>query len=258
MAGVPQSFLIAVAFALGAVVGSFLNVLIHRVPRRESIVKPGSRCPRCGTPIRWYDNVPILSWILLRARCRDCGEPIPVRYPLVELAGGLVGVLTVLRWGVGVAGLEAALFGWITVALALIDLEHQLLPDVMTLPSLAAGLAFSFAGGLATPVESILGAVVGAAIPALIIVVYKKLRGIEGMGWGDVKYLGAIGAVVGVQGMLMVLILGAVAGALVGLGLVAAGRGNARTALPFGTFLGMGVLVWLYAPSWLWSWFMLP
>ncbi len=258
MAGLPQWFVTACAFAVGAVVGSFLNVLIHRVPRGESIVRPASRCPRCGRPIRWYDNVPILSWILLRARCRDCAGPIPVRYPLVELAGGLVGALAVSRWGPGPAGIEAALFSWITVALALIDLEHQILPDVMTLPSLAGGLAFSFAGGLATPLESLLGAVVGAAIPALIIVVYKRIRGIEGMGWGDVKYLGAIGAVVGVQGMLMVLILGAVSGALVGLALVAAGRGTARTALPFGTFLGMGVLVWLYGPSWLWSWAMLP
>ncbi len=248
---VPRPFLITFAFAFGAIVGSFLNVVIHRVPRRQSIVRPGSRCPRCGAAIRWYDNIPILSWIVLRARCRSCGAPISTRYPMVEAAAGLLAVLTLWRWGLTAAGLEAVLFAWISLALGLIDLDHKLLPDVLTLPSILLGLGLAFAGGIATPLESFLGALTGAAIPAFIIIAYKALRGIEGMGWGDVKYLAAIGSVAGLEGCLWILIAGAVLGALTGIGLMAAGKGGAKTELPFGTFLAAATLLWLYAPTWL-------
>jgi leader peptidase (prepilin peptidase) / N-methyltransferase len=240
--------LIAVAFALGAVIGSFLNVVIHRVPRGESIVSPGSHCPRCDTPIRWFDNVPIVSWIVLGGRCRACRARISLRYPLVEAAAAAAAALAVQRWGVTVAGVEAGVFAWIALALAFIDLDHQILPDAITLPSIALGLLCAWWGGLTTPLEAVLGAVVGAAIPAAVILVYRLLRGEEGMGWGDVKYLAAIGAVLGIQACLWVLVVGAVLGAVVGLGLIAAGRGGARTALPFGTFLSGAVILWLYLP----------
>jgi len=249
MASWPQPFLIAYAFAIGAVVGSFLNVLIYRVPRRMSIVSPGSHCPACGGAIRWFDNVPILSWLLLRGRCRRCSARISARYPAVEALAGLIAAATVLRYGVTVAGFEAVVFGWISLALGLIDLEHQILPDVMTYPAIGFGLVCAWFGGLTTPADALAGAVAGAAIPALVIVLYKLLRGIEGMGWGDVKYLAAIGATVGLRDCLWVLVVAAVLGALVGLALIVAGRGSGRTALPFGTFLALAVVVWLYLPS---------
>jgi leader peptidase (prepilin peptidase)/N-methyltransferase len=160
-------------------------------------------------------------------------------------------VATVTRWGLTVSGLEALLFAWISLALGLIDLDHKLLPDVLTLPTIGLGLGLSFAGGLATPLSSVLGAVVGAGIPAFIIVAYKALRGIEGMGWGDVKYLAAIGAVTGLEGCLWILIAGAILGALTGVALILAGRGGGKTELPFGTFLAAAVLLWLYAAPWL-------
>lgn len=257
MAAWPQPFVMVYAFVVGAVVGSFLNVLIHRVPRRLSIVSPGSACPACSAAIRWYDNIPLVSWLVLRGRCRQCAQPISLRYPLVELAAAAVGALSVLRYGIGVPGIEAALFGWISLALGLIDLEHQLLPDVMTYPSILLGLVGALLGGLTSFPDAALGALVGAAIPTLVIVLYKLVRGIEGMGWGDVKYLAAIGAVVGLQGCLWVLVIAAVLGALVGLALIAAGRGSGRTALPFGTFLALAVLVWLYLPSG-WTAWLLP
>jgi leader peptidase (prepilin peptidase)/N-methyltransferase len=235
----------------GAVVGSFLNVLIYRVPRRLSIVSPGSACPSCGTAIRWFDNVPLVSWLWLRGRCRQCSSRISIRYPLVELTAAVIGVATVLRYGLSVAGVEAVLFAWVSLALALIDLEHQILPDVMTYPSIVFGLVFSYFGGVTTLADAIAGAVVGGVIPILVIVIYKLWRGIEGMGWGDVKYLAAIGAVVGLSGCLWVLVIAAVLGALVGIGLIVTGRGSGRTALPFGTFLALAVIVWLYLPpSW--------
>ena len=249
MAGWWQPFLTLYAFAIGAVVGSFLNVVIYRVPRELSVVRPGSACPACGAGIRWYDNIPLLSWLLLRARCRRCGARISVRYPLVETAAAALAVLALHRFGLSTLGVEVVVFSWVSLALGLIDLEHQILPDVMTYPSILFGLAMSWFGGWATFPESLLGAVVGAAIPTAVILVYKWLRGEEGMGWGDVKYLAAIGAVVGARDCLWVLVVASVLGALVGLGMIAAGRGSAKTALPFGTFLALAAIVWLYLPE---------
>lgn len=248
MASWYQPLILIYAVCIGAVVGSFLNVVIYRVPRGESIVKPRSRCPACGHPIRWYDNIPVLSWLVLRGRCRDCGGPISVRYPVVELLTALATGALVSRYGLGVAAGEAVVFAWISIGLGLIDLKHQILPDVMTYPTVVLGFAGALAGGLTTPLESGLGIVVGGGIPIVVIVLYKAVRGIEGMGLGDVKYLAAIGAVLGVMGCLWVLIVAAVLGALVGLGLMVAGRGDGRTALPFGTFLAVAALVYLLIP----------
>lgn len=245
----PSSFVLFWTFVLGAVVGSFLNVLIHRLPRDLSIVRPRSCCPSCGEMIRWYDNVPLLSWLLLLGRCRACGARISVRYPAVELLAGLIGVGSILRYGYSAVTIEVAVFAWITLALALIDLEHQLLPDVLTYPLIVFGLGFSWYGGLTSLLDSAVGAAVGAALPALVIVLYLWLRGIEGMGWGDVKYLAAIGAVVGVQGCLWVLVVGAMVGAVLGALLIALKKGDAKTALPFGTFLAFAVLLYLFLPD---------
>lgn len=244
-----QSVLILYAFLVGAVVGSFLNVVIHRLPRRMSIVRPRSSCPSCGAAIRWYDNIPVLSWLVLRARCRACRSPISVRYPLVELAAGAVAALGAALYGPSLVAFEVVIFSWISLALALIDLEHQILPDVLTYPSIVFGLVVSYFGGVTFFVDSVAGAVVGAALPTSVILLYRWLRGIDGMGWGDVKYLAAIGAVVGVHGCLIVLIGAAVFGAVVGGGLIAVGRGSGKTALPFGTFLAIAAIVWLYLPE---------
>lgn len=244
----PDDLIAIVVFAFGAVVGSFLNVVIHRVPVRRSIVRPGSACPRCSAPIRWFDNVPILSWLVLRGRCRDCSARISIRYPLVEAAAGALAVGVVFRFGPTVAGIEALVFAWVCLVLALIDYDHQLLPDVITLPTLVAGLGVSWFGGLTTWPDAVIGAAVGAAIPIAVILTYQLLRGEEGMGWGDVKYLAAIGAVFGVMGTLWVLVVASVLGAIVGIGLMVAGRGTAKTALPFGTFLSAAAILRLFLP----------
>ncbi len=248
MASWLEPLLILYAFILGAVVGSFLNVVIHRVPRRLSIVRPRSACPACATPIAWFDNLPILSWLVLRGRCRSCRGPIAVRYLLVEAAAGALAAFGVSLYGLSPVTVGVVVFAWVSLALALIDLEHQILPDVMTYPAIVFGLVFSFFGGFTTFADSVAGAVVGAIIPTSVILLYRWLRGIDGMGWGDVKYLAAIGAVVGLQGCLMVLVGAAVLGALVGGFLIAIGRGSGKTALPFGTFLAVAVIFWLYLP----------
>lgn len=248
-----EPLVIAFIFAFGAAWGSFLNVLVYRLPREVSVLRePPSSCPACATPIHWYDNIPLVSWIALRGRCRSCKAPISVRYPLVELAAGVLAVLAFLRWGVSVTGVEVMVFAWVSLALGLIDLDFQILPDVLTYPSIVFGLACSALGGYTWWLDSLLGAAVGALLPILVIVIYKLWRGIEGMGWGDVKYLAAIGAVVGLRGVVGVLIVGASVGALVGLGMILAGRGSGKTPLPFGTFLALAAILWLYAPP---AWF---
>jgi len=244
-----QPILVLYAFFVGAVVGSFLNVVIHRVPRRLSIVRPRSACPSCSTPIAWVDNLPILSWIVLGGKCRKCRTAISIRYPLVEVAGAAIGVFAAVIYGVSPVTIEVAVFAWLSLALALIDLEHQILPDLMTYPAIVFGLVFSWFGGLTSFGDSVAGALVGAALPASVILLYRWLRGIDGMGWGDVKYLAAIGAVVGLHGCLMVLVVAAILGAIVGGVLIATGRGSGQTALPFGTFLAVAVILWLYLPA---------
>jgi leader peptidase (prepilin peptidase)/N-methyltransferase len=250
-----QPLLTIYTFALGAVVGSFLNVLIYRLPREMSVIRtPPSSCPACSTPIRWYDNIPLLSWLVLRGRCRKCREPISIRYPLVELTAGLLAVAALARWGVSVTGFEVLIFAWISLALGLIDFDYQILPNVLTYPSIVLGLVLSWLGGYTWWLDALVGALVGALLPTLVIVVYKLWRGIEGMGWGDVKYLAAIGAVVGLRGVVGVLVVASMMGALVGLALIASGRGTGKTALPFGTFLALAVILWLYAPVSLLAW----
>ncbi|MBD3853860.1 MAG: prepilin peptidase [Acidobacteria bacterium] len=243
-------------FAFGAIVGSFLNVVIYRLPRDISIWhRPPSSCPTCRTPIRWYDNLPLVSWLVLRGRCRSCRSSISIRYPLVELASGALTLLAFMRWGLSLTGVEVVIFTWISLVLGLIDLDFQILPNRLTYSSILLGLGCSWFGGYTWWLDSLIGALVGALLPTLVIVIYRLWRGIDGMGWGDVKYLAAIGSVVGLRGCVGVLVLGATLGAVVGLGLIASGKGSGKTALPFGTFLALAVILWLYLPaSWLaWS-----
>jgi len=233
-----------------------LLVMVFRLPREISIwYRPPSSCPKCQTPIRWYDNLPVVSWLVLRARCRSCRAPISIRYPLVELASGVLTLLAFMRWGLSVTGVEVVVFSWVSLVLGLIDLDFQILPDWLTYPSIVFGLGCSWLGGYTWWLDSLIGALVGAMIPTLVIVIYRLLRGIEGMGWGDVKYLAAIGSVLGLRGCIGVLVVGATLGAVIGMALIVSGKGSGKTALPFGTFLALAVILWLYAPaSWLaWS-----
>ncbi len=243
----PGWFALAVASAYGLVVGSFLNVVIHRLPRGESLVRPPSRCPGCGAHVRWFDNVPVLSYVFLGGRCRSCKARISARYPAVELLGGVAAVAPLLRFGLTVPGVEAMLLLMLLIPLAFIDLEHHILPDVLTLPGIAVGLGCSFLGGLVPPLDAAVGAAIGAAVPLAVIVIYRWLRGAEGMGLGDSKLLAMIGAFLGWRGALLTLGVAATAGAAVGGALIASGKGRRDTELPFGTFLGGASALVLFA-----------
>jgi len=243
----PGWFVPAVAAAYGLVFGSFLNVVVYRLPRGMSLLRPRSHCPACGALVRWFDNIPLLSFLLLLGRCRACRARISVRYPVVELACGALAAAVAARFGLTVVGAEAMLLVMLLLPLAFIDLEHHLLPDVLTLPGIAIGLAASAAGGLVGFADALVGAAAGAVLPYAVIVVYRRLRGVEGMGLGDVKLLAMVGAFLGWRGMLLTLGLGATAGAVVGLALIASGRGRRDTELPFGTFLAGAAAVVLFA-----------
>jgi leader peptidase (prepilin peptidase)/N-methyltransferase len=227
------------ALLLGLVVGSFANVCIHRLPRRESVVSPPSRCPSCGALIRARDNVPVLSWLLLRGRCRSCRAPISRRYPAVEGANGLLWLALAVLRGPRVGTFVAMLLVTVLLVLSLIDLDHQLLPDAITLPGIAVGLAASFLpGARMRPLAALLAAAGGWLAFAVVATVYKRIRGIEGLGQGDWKMAAMLGAFLGWQQMLLTVLLASVAGTLVGLGAVALRGRGMRHALPLGTFLG--------------------
>jgi leader peptidase (prepilin peptidase)/N-methyltransferase len=235
------------AAALGLVIGSYLNVVIHRLPREESTVVPRSRCPRCGTPLRARDNLPLVSFLLLRGRCRRCKAPISWRYPLIEAATGALFVACVEAFGISWRTAAAAAFGAALIALAGIDFEHFLLPDAITLPGIAAGLLISLGAGWIDWRDSLLGALVGGGGLWLLRQAWLLLRHEEGMGLGDVKMLAMVGAFLGWQGVLVTVFLGSLAGALFGLTLIAAGRLDLGSRLPFGVFLAAGALVALFA-----------
>jgi len=239
---------LAVAGVLGLVVGSFLNVVIHRLPRQESIVSPPSRCPSCGARIAPSDNVPVLSWILLSGRCRSCRVPISMRYPLVELANGLLWVL-VLRaapsWGDAATG---AFLCSSCLALLAIDLDHWILPDAITLPGIVVGLALSFVSVRRTPLEAALGAALGAGGLFLLAFAYEKIAGQEGMGLGDVKMLGMIGALLGPAGVVIAILVASLSGSVVGVTSILLQGGGGKTRLRFGPFLALGAIAaWFFA-----------
>jgi leader peptidase (prepilin peptidase)/N-methyltransferase len=232
---------LALIALLGLAIGSFLNVCIHRVPRQGSIVQPPSSCPNCGYALRWLDNIPVVSYIILRGRCRQCRTPISIRYPIVEIVTMIVFVLHYLVLGPDIILVPRLLFACAMIVLFAIDLEHYLLPNVITLPGIAVGLAFSL---LLPPgvVDALFGVLVGGGTLWLIGEAYYRYSGQEGMGGGDVKMLAMIGAFLGWQLVLLTLVLSSFVGALIGGLVIIARRGGMKYALPYGTFLALAAL----------------
>src|SRR5437764_7356331 len=219
----------ALAFGVGACVGSFLNVCIHRIPADESIVRPGSRCPRCATPIAWHDNVPVLSWLWLGARCRSCRAPIAARYPVVEVATGLIAVVALLAFGATPRAAVAFAFTAALLLVSVIDLDHRFIPDEVSLPGILVGLVLAFTpGGRSSPLDAALGAALGGGVLWLVAWAYQRLTGLEGMGLGDVKLLAMIGAFLGWQAIPAVLVIASITGSLAGFAVMLGARDRAR------------------------------
>jgi leader peptidase (prepilin peptidase)/N-methyltransferase len=243
-------------FVIGAVVGSFLNVCIHRLPAGQSVVHPPSHCPSCGARIRSRDNIPLLSFALLRGSCRSCGAAISLRYPIVEaLTGGLF-VLLFYRNGLSPTLAVYAAFVAALIVVSFIDLDHQIIPDVISLPGIVLGLVVSALGQGPPLLDSMVGVLVGGGVLYAVAVGYRAFTGREGMGGGDIKLLAMIGAFLGWRGVLVTLIVGSFTGAVVGTSLIVARRTESRIPIPFGPFLALGAMCALAFGDQLIEWYL--
>jgi len=249
-----SAFMQATAFVVGLIFGSFLNVVIARVPRGESVVSPPSRCPRCKARIGSWDNVPVLSFVLLRGRCRHCRKKISWRYPVVELSAGVLLWLLVRRMEDPVLLVPQAAFLLALLAVAWIDLDTRTIPDVVTIPGVGLGLAASLFGppGIGA---ALLGAVAGGASLWMVGFAYERATGVPGMGGGDVKLAAMMGAFLGAAGVFGAIFLASFAGSIFGALLIARGKGSKRTAIPFGTFLAPSAIALLLYGDVFYAWY---
>ncbi|MFZ0821360.1 MAG: prepilin peptidase [Candidatus Acidiferrales bacterium] len=266
----------AAAFLIGLIIGSFLNVCILRIPKEESIVHPASHCPKCNTPIKPYDNIPVLSWVALGGKCRNCKAKISAMYPAIELLTGALFFLCYRFFGLSLDGFKWALLCALLVVLTATDIRERLLPNIVTLAGFIAGLAFSFfilpTDGAALwlsnrlfdfppprPVislaDALLGAFAGAGLLWIVGEGYFRLRGKEGMGLGDVKMMGMVGVFLGLKRTLLTVLVGSLLGSVIGLIIVLAARKGRDYELPFGAFLGLGALLTVFFGSPLLTWY---
>ena len=245
---------VLIAGMMGLIVGSFLNVVIYRLPLGQSLATPPSRCRNCGYTLRWFDNIPVFSWLFLGGRCRQCGAGVSMQYPAVEVITSVLFMLVILLTPPGPLIASRLLLVCILIALFGIDLEHQILPNVITLPGIVIGVAFSL---IAPPgwKEALIGVLIGGGALYAIAWGYYLWRREEGMGMGDVKMLAMIGAFLGWKAVLVTLVLSSFVGAFVGVGMMAAQRTTMKYALPFGTFLALGAVVAMFAGEPLVAWY---
>jgi len=281
LTGSPEWLAYIFVFVIGAVIGSFLNVIIHRIPNEESIVFPGSACPKCKTPLKAYDNIPILSWLILGGKCRNCKEKIAIRYPAVELLTALSWILVYWRFGLDPMLFVGLVFVSTIIALMFIDAEHMILPNVITYPfcvfaflvriiyPIAFGTVFSdmtyrpLAAMTAYPAWAVsltgafLGALAGGGTLWLVGAVWKKLRGVDAMGLGDVKMMIGVGALLGWRLALLSIFLAAFAGAVIGIFVIMRQKDkNFQAQIPFGIFLGIGSVIAFLFGEQIIAWYM--
>jgi leader peptidase (prepilin peptidase)/N-methyltransferase len=244
-----------IAFILGLLWGSFGNVCILRIPAGKSVVTPRSACPKCAKPIAWYDNIPVLSWLILRGRCRACKTPISFRYPLVEFLTGAVFAAIVLKYGYSWSTLEYLIFAWALIVCSFIDIDHMILPDVFTLSGIVIGLV----GAALNPERSFLSALTGVLMGGgflwLIAYSYLLLRKEEGMGGGDIKLLAWIGAVLGWRAIPFVILAASVIGSFVGVGVAWRSKAGLKSVIPFGPYLAFAALLYLFGGEFLANWY---
>lgn len=231
---------------VGAIIGSFLNVCIWRIPREESIVFPASHCPVCSHPIRFFDNIPIISWLILRGRCRDCGASITPRYPLVEAVTAVLAVLLYWKYGFSLQFLCAFLFTAALIVITFIDIDYQIIPDVISLPGIPlCFLAAVFVMGVPF-LESLIGILVGGGILYVIAVGYEWITKREGMGGGDIKLLAMLGAFFGWKSLLFIVLCSSLTGAVVGMTAMVIQGQDMKYAVPFGPFLALGAVAYFF------------
>lgn len=243
-------------FIFGLCIGSFLNVCIYRLPVSKSIVHPGSTCPKCGHLIRFYDNIPLLSYLLIGGKCRHCHAAISLRYPIVELLGGLFALGSFLKFGLSLEALIVFIFIAALLVITFIDIDHRIIPDIITLPGIPLGFAASFALPTVTYRQSLLGILVGGGSLFLVAWTYHLMTGKEGMGGGDIKLLAMIGAVIGWQGILFTVFVASAVGTLSGMLVMLKTGKNMKLAVPFGPFLAVGAIAYIFFGPQLVDWYL--
>jgi leader peptidase (prepilin peptidase) / N-methyltransferase len=242
---VVSPFFDIIAVLLGLIVGSFLNVCIHRLPKDQSIVRPRSRCPSCQAGIPWYDNVPVLSYLVLRGRCRSCGVRISIRYPLVEILTALIA--WVIFRQVGVSWLFLVWFGYAAALLTLsvIDLDHRIIPDGISLSGIVIGLVLSAVTPLQPFLDSLIGVLIGGGFLLGVGMAYEAVRKQEGIGGGDIKLMAMVGAFTGWQGALFTIFGGSLVASVFGITVMIVRRSGAQVAIPFGPFLSVAAFCYV-------------
>jgi leader peptidase (prepilin peptidase)/N-methyltransferase len=268
--------LVAFVFLMGLIIGSFLNVCILRIPAGLSVVRPSSRCPKCHAEIKAYDNIPVLSWLVLGGKCRGCKTKISPMYPAVEFLTGVLFVVCYLLFGESLAMVKWSLLSALLVVLTATDIRERILPDVVNLSGFVIGILFSFfmvptdgaslwlsnlmfefppPRAVLSVVDALMGAAVGAGLLWIVGEGYFKLRGKEGMGLGDVKMMGMVGAFFGVKRTLLTVLFGSLLGSVIGIVIIAVSRKGRDYELPFGAFLGLGALLVIYFGTPLLNWY---
>ncbi|MFT5697630.1 MAG: leader peptidase (prepilin peptidase)/N-methyltransferase [Desulforhopalus sp.] len=244
---IPQTLVVTFAALFGAVVGSFLNVVILRLPNEgESIAFPASHCPICKTPLHWYENIPLLSYIFLFGKCGHCKTGISIQYPLVELTMAGISAALMFRYGISFEFFSLFVFCAALLVIIVIDIHHQIIPDVISLPGIAAGLIFSFFSTTLTWQSSLIGIAIGGGVLYSIALAYFLIRKIDGMGGGDIKLLAMIGAWLGWQSLPFVIFASSLSGTIVGLIAMGYQKKGGRTRIPFGPFLSIAALIFIF------------
>jgi leader peptidase (prepilin peptidase)/N-methyltransferase len=234
------------AFIFGAAVGSFLNVCICRIPQGASVVSPPSHCPACDYRIPFYDNIPLVSWLLLRGKCRSCSAPISPQYPLVELITALLTLFLFMRFGPTFPFVVLFLFGAALVVITFIDLEHYIIPDVISLSGIVIGFACSFFIPSLGWLNSLLGILVGGGSLYLVATLYQMFTGKEGMGGGDIKLLAMMGAFFGWKAIPFIVFTSSLVGSVIGVAVMIVQKKDAKLAIPFGPFLALGAILYIF------------
>lgn len=251
-----HNYFSALAFVFGTIVGSFLNVCICRMPKEESIVSPPSHCPNCNYRIRWYDNIPIVSYLLLRGKCRGCGAGISLKYPLVELLNGILALLLFLRFGPTLSFVALFLFSSGLVVITFIDIEHQIIPDEISLSGIVLGFVFSFFLPWQSWLNSLIGILLGGGSLLLVAYVYHWLTGKEGMGGGDIKLLAMMGAFLGWKAIPFIIFTSSLFGSVVGISMMLIQKKDSKLAIPFGPYLAFGALLYVFYGRQLINWYL--
>ena len=251
------------SFLFGLIIGSFLNVCIHRIPLKESLIHPSSVCPKCEKKIRFYDNIPLISYIILLGKCRYCRQPISPRYPIVETITGLLSLALFVRYGLSLQYFLFFLFVASLITISFIDLQHKIIPDVISLPGILLGLAISFLKSFDLVrlnhfppwTDSLIGIIAGGGFLYLVAIAFERLTGREGMGGGDIKLLAMLGAWMGWRALPFIILISSLTGTLIGGGsLLLAGKGY-RVKIPFGPFLALGALIYFFFGYELVTWY---